>query len=171
MGGLGSGRWAGHIRKTTVGECHTLHLKTLRDGLDAGPGYRGWVRWTTGDRETAAIGFDVIGSRDAPAICLRYACVRGDERQPVADLVDVTFSTLCYGGRCPYFVCPGCGTRARTLHLPPGRSLFRCRTCHDLTYQSCLESHQWDALFRAITPPGMSTSALVRGLRHRYPGA
>jgi len=127
------------------------------------------VRWTLGDRETASINFDVIGSLDAPAIRLRYACGRDDERQPVLDVITLTYSTLCYGGRCPYLVCSRCGARCRTLHLPPRATLFRCRTCYDLTYQSCLDSHKYDSLFRGMAADlGLDVPAMVRGLRKRY---
>jgi hypothetical protein len=34
------------------------------------------------------------------------------------------------------------------LYLPPGAGYYGCRHCHELTYTSCQESHQYDSLYR-----------------------
>lgn len=41
-----------------------------------------------------------------------------------------------FGGEQAWFLCPSCHARARKLYLPPGRTYFLCRTCHDLSYTS-----------------------------------
>jgi hypothetical protein len=41
-----------------------------------------------------------------------------------------------FRGERIWFLCPACETRARKLYLPPGRTYFLCRTCHDLSYRS-----------------------------------
>ena len=173
MGGPGSG-WQKR-RKTTVAECCTLRLEWLRKALDAGPGWGGPLEWTASrsGKVTAAIQYVVIGTRDEPAIRLHYSWRRGDEEwHQVRDVVQLTFSTLCYGGRCPYMVCPGCWARVRTLHLPPGGTLFRCRACHDLTYGSCQDSHKYDGLFRGMAAElGMGVGQVARAMRRRYPHA
>jgi hypothetical protein len=43
-----------------------------------------------------------------------------------------------FGGQRFWFVC-GCGRRSGRLYLPAGETLFRCRLCCDLTYQSAQE--------------------------------
>jgi len=86
----------------------------------------------------------------------------------VNEVVQLTYSTLHGGGRCPYLLCPGCGAHVRTLHLPPGRVRFRCRDCYDLTYRSCQESHKWESLFKQIAPPGIDGATVARLLRKRY---
>jgi len=171
MGGHGSG-WQGP-RKTTVGECCTLRLKWLRKALDAGPGWGGPLEWTSNrtGKKTAAIRYVVIGTREDPVIRLEYSWRRGDEEwHRVRDVVQLTYSTLWHGARCPYMVCLGCGARVRTLHLPPGGTLFRCRACHDLTYGSCQDSHKYDTLFRSMaTDLGMDVGQVTRAMGRRYP--
>ncbi len=55
-----------------------------------------------------------------------------------------------------WFACPlvvngrACGRRVRMLYLPPNGRYFGCRGCHDLTYRSCQESHQYDRLTARI---------------------
>jgi hypothetical protein len=43
-----------------------------------------------------------------------------------------------FGGQRFWFRCE-CGRRAGRLYLPTGETFFRCRRCHDLTYQSSQE--------------------------------
>lgn len=43
-----------------------------------------------------------------------------------------------FGGERFWFVC-GCGKRAGRLYLPSGETVFRCRLCYDLTFQSAQE--------------------------------
>ena len=49
-----------------------------------------------------------------------------------------------------WLICPKCGERRSTLHLPPDGDRFLCRTCNNLTYRSCQESRRWDKLYRYI---------------------
>ena len=52
-------------------------------------------------------------------------------------------STPCYfGGERFWFLCPGCYRRVRILYLPPFRTLFRCRDCHNLTYRARQDHRQ-----------------------------
>jgi len=64
--------------------------------------------------------------------------------------------TLCFfAGRRWWFICPmeidgeDCNRRVGVLYLPNGKS-FGCRHCHNLTYRSCQESHQYDSFFMKI---------------------
>lgn len=40
------------------------------------------------------------------------------------------------GGERLWFACGWCEKSVRKLYLPPGRSIFGCRTCHALSYRS-----------------------------------
>ncbi len=62
--------------------------------------------------------------------------------EPTKELTyDVALSwTRCnYGGKRPWFVCPGCYRRAAILYLSRSGYLI-CRRCADLTYTTCQES-------------------------------
>lgn len=55
-----------------------------------------------------------------------------------------------WGGKRFWFVC-GCGRRSARLYLPSGQTVFRCRLCYDLTYQSAQEhDKRFDAFRRAV---------------------
>ncbi len=60
------------------------------------------------------------------------------------------------GGNGWWFRCPlvandrPCGRQVRKLYLPPGARYFGCRYCHDLTYESCQESHKYDRLLGVV---------------------
>ena len=75
------------------------------------------------------------------------------------------------GGRW-WFLCPlvrggrQCRARIGRLYLPPGRRYFGCRRCYDLTYESCQESHQFDALYAGLAAdiPGVTPADVKRVL-------
>ena len=58
--------------------------------------------------------------------------------------VRVVFTVPHFGGRRPWWICPGCGQRVQHLYRKP---MFQCRTCHGLTYPVRRE-HVADAVTR-----------------------
>ena len=52
------------------------------------------------------------------------------------------------GGERPYIFCPGCGHRGELLYSD-NKGPFRCRTCHDLSYESRNLSDAWRLLHQA----------------------
>jgi hypothetical protein len=46
------------------------------------------------------------------------------------------------------FRCRDCIRRVRKVYMPPGRTNFACRTCHNLTYRSSQEHDKWIDFFR-----------------------
>lgn len=135
MGGPGSGRryrWDG---RDTTDAYQRFNLSSLyREGW-LFPGSSGVTRWTRGERQTASISWQVFGSAgSAEAIELAYT-VGGDE---VRYQVRLTWTPCNYGGKRPWFVCPGqgCGRRVGVLY---GGKYFLCRHCHNLAYQSTRE--------------------------------
>ncbi len=53
-----------------------------------------------------------------------------------------------FGGCRYFFLCPVCGRRMRTLHFKGDK--IACRLCHNLTYRSCQEGHEFDSLFKRL---------------------
>ena len=153
MGGYGSGRWRGHWARTTVEDCHTLSIGTLKDALNAGTG-TGKVWWTNrAGEETASIGYTIVDAGGvAGGVRLFYTSTRTrtDERTEHRYVVDTTTTTPRFGGVRWWWLCPHCDRRCGKLHMPPGRASFRCRLCWDLTYTSCQESHKWDDLYKSL---------------------
>ena len=82
------------------------------------------------------------------------------------------YSTVCnYGGVRYWFLCPAvkdgvyCGNRVTKLFLPLGSSVFGCRQCYDLTYQSCQESHKYDRVFGHIDNVDIDSLSVTQALR------
>jgi hypothetical protein len=89
--------------------------------------------------------------------------------QDVVQPVPITWSACRYGGRRPYFTCPGvvnnvpCGKRVVKLY--GAGCYFLCRSCYDLSYGSQRERAMDRALRRANNirmklggEPGMASS-------------
>jgi hypothetical protein len=58
-------------------------------------------------------------------------------------------TTLHFGGVRWWFRCPRCGRQSAKLYLPRHGSVFLCRVCHDLTYESCIEGRSVTAFMAA----------------------
>jgi hypothetical protein len=170
MGGSGSGRWSG-FGKTTVEHCLSLDInKLVRDRLL----YAGihtsviltWTNTRTG-KEASSCGFEV-NTLDPSFSWVRlfYTLTRTGEKIGYKTKLETT--RPYFGGLRWWFTCPivNCYRRVAKLHLPPGGKYYACRHCYDLTYTSCQESHQFDALFAKMamdlgTTPGMVKRALM----------
>ncbi|HET8629898.1 MAG TPA: hypothetical protein VFL91_20955, partial [Thermomicrobiales bacterium] len=61
--------------------------------------------------------------------------------------LDLAWTDCHYGGRRPWFVCPGCGRRAAVLYL--GGAGWRCRRCERLVYRSQRQGQHDRALTKA----------------------
>ena len=157
MGGFGSSRWRGHIRKVTVEECLVLDVAELAQGGIIGRHGNSastleWEWPSTGER-VVSVGCAVEPAVDGRAIFrLRYSVGRGGSRQDVDLPVLLQTTRPQFGGVCWWFTCPlesddqPCNRRIRKLYLPPGSDYFGYRICHALTYQSSQECHRYDRL-------------------------
>ena len=159
MGGIGSTRWGGHLRRQTVEEGYRLSTNPLFATVKGGCKSGGWLSWTRtrmGVQETVARIRYVYYPQPAPGrLRFRYTVHR---RSPIDMDYVVNLETTVphFDGVRWWFRCPlifnkqSCGRRCGKLYLPAGSTKFGCRQCHDLTYQSCQESHEFDRLFRTV---------------------
>ena len=116
----------------------------------------------------ASANYSVSAGDDDERVLLLSYCLRGSEDISTAIRLHTTRPN--FGGRRWWFECPllvgdrECGRRAGKLYLK-GR-YFGCRDCHDLTYQSCQESHRFDEIkeraFTACADPQKPASFLIR---------
>jgi hypothetical protein len=73
-------------------------------------------------------------------------------------------TTLHFGGVRWWFGCPGCDRRCAKLYHRP-QSLFLCRICHDLTYESCIEGKSEVAFLASFAAQkGMSAVSVKRAV-------
>lgn len=134
-------------RKTTVEESLTLAIKYIRKRLS--PGNTGTLSWTWGNGCKTIVHYFVDGFEAPLTMTLYY---RWDDNSVVQLPVEMTTTPTEFDGRRWWFTCPlivngvSCRRRIGQLYLPPGEQFFGCRTCHDLTYRSCQESHKYARL-------------------------
>jgi hypothetical protein len=162
MGGTGSGNhyhwWRGE-KKTVVEECPSLDAsRWKREGiLQAGVRLMGSWYWTYRSGSRFKVNFDVNTlNQGYPFLQLSYCWVWGATGQQDSATYPVELETTHphFGGLRWWFLCPlvvrgqACSRRVGKLYLPPSARYFGCRNCHDLTYTSCQESHQYDRLYR-----------------------
>ena len=128
MGGYGSGGWNATGRPTTD-DLLRLDVNRLNKAGALRPGWTGTCQWS--NQEVRVV-------TRADGLVLSNA--------GAAEEVLVLWEDCGFGGRRPFFCCPGCGER--TLHLYRLRH-FRCRTCHGLSYGSQRERESDRAQRRA----------------------
>jgi hypothetical protein len=83
-------------------------------------------------------------------VVLRYRTREpGKQWEEVNQPVSLAFTRCHYGGKRPWFLCPGraCGKRVAILYL--AGKYFRCRHCHGLSYYSQRYGRGDRALLRA----------------------
>jgi hypothetical protein len=113
------------------------------------PGVFGTISWTRNGQPDGDLGIRVEEAR----ITLIYGARNNQqsEWQSVEQAVHLDWTQCHYGGRRPWFICPGiingrcCRRRVAVLFL--AGIYFLCRHCHNLTYQSRNESEA-DRLLR-----------------------
>lgn len=133
--------------KNTTEQYHSVDIRKLHFNRMLRSGGQLSARWTRNGKVTGA----VIAQREGETVLLHYGYrVRASEQWAFAEYrIFLTWSRCNYGGRRPWFICPGC--RARVAVLYGGRGLFACRRCYDLAYESQRENDCYRALRRAQT--------------------
>lgn len=120
---------------TYVRECRVLGVNEL----DLEPG-TGQLTWQKDDGEVVE---DVNYVYDESSLRLKYVVTTkspwAEEKERHYDYeISIDYTEPNFGGKRPWFICPGkgCDNRVAKLYRPPGRDVFACRDCHDLTYES-----------------------------------
>lgn len=154
MGGPRSGREA-HVYSGVVEDCLSLDVNKLvrgsivRQGCQSG----GAIEWKSTLR-TPSIGYESQCYMKNGYIRLQYrtSCLGMDDRVLNYN-VELMTTKPNFGGVRWWFVCPNpeCNRMVVKLHQPPGVEYFLCRTCHNLTYQSCRDSGKTNPLIEALT--------------------
>ena len=140
------------LRRVTVEECLTLSADRLtRLGLlRLGVRERRELAWkwsSLSDAPRTLVTCEV-NTRDFRPGWLHLQYMSKQSGAEVNCSVSLATVPTPWGGLRWFFRCPmpDCGRRVGKLYLPPCEKHFGCRHCHDLTYQSCQESHRYDRL-------------------------
>jgi len=108
--------------------------------------------WSRGGKPLAKI--DVVPRGDALVLALRPFGGGQEAGEPPEQRVPIVWTPCRFGGLRPWFQCsgspsrPACGRRAAKLYLAIG-SVFACRRCHHLAYESQSERPAHRALRKA----------------------
>ncbi len=152
MGGPGSGRWGRwQESKDTVESSRALDIRAWhRRGLLDGWGF-GWSWSGRGGERVASIWVRV---QPGQHVTLIYRVrTGGGPWQDVEEPVPLTWTPCPFGGRRPWFLCPGVGhgrvCRRRVAILYGAGREFLCRHCYDLVYESQREDQATRLIARA----------------------
>jgi hypothetical protein len=159
MGGYGSGRRYGAKRR--VEQCVILTASWLlqHNYLDLPVGSRKYhtITWANRRNETIYVLGADIERPSTDKIGLDLCSTK--------QAVYLSPTALHFGGMRWWFSCPGCRRRCAKLYLPRG-SVFLCRSCHDLTYQSCIVGKSMTAFLASTAPKcGLTLSGLRQAIK------
>ena len=160
----------GRCARRIVEDCYALDINwMIREGIFDGQDWRaGSIHWTstvTG-QEISRLRYEADLARRL--IRLQYCLLRNDEGFDYT--IPLVATELPWGGTRWWFTCminqegQACGRRVSKLYLPPGGRFYGCRLCHNLTYESCQESHRYDRLFSQLCTEGGYASELGNAL-------
>ncbi len=143
MGGPGSGTWTRIDAKTTCNDCLEISVVSLARKRMLEPGTVSTISWSSPLRgeNYASIGLRVTSDEINRVLRLDYRYDSEDTAIPIW----LQKTHPHFGGVRWWLTCPlitdgvPCNRRVGKLYLR-GR-YFGCRHCHDLTYDSCQESH------------------------------
>lgn len=140
MGGLGSGWYRGG--RAAVEDCRALDVHVLARLAQVRRAVRTgdveWTSWSVSWTRDGALAFaarlSLCATPSGPGVSLEYEVGPTTATSTVSATVALGVSRSAFGGVRPWFLCPACGRRVRFLYLV--REVFRCRACHDLTFDS-----------------------------------
>lgn len=145
MGGRGSGRPAG--LGLTVDLCHrsnSIDLAWLqRKGL-LNPGRWSKLTWSVRGEKTGSIQLAKVPG----GVKLNYRVrSRGGDWRSIEEVIPLVETPTNFAGRRQWFRCLACGRRCRIIY---GGTLFRCRKCQGLRYETQYEPQFARAATRAL---------------------
>jgi hypothetical protein len=143
MGGPGSGNRWNHSSRATCEAMRRIDLRYMKRHHLLAVGRHGTFSWNYAGQDHGRIGYAV----DADRLRLNYSRqVDGGEWEVVQESVWFTSTGQHLGGKRQWFRCPRCGRRCVVLY---GGTVFRCRKCYRLAYQSQNEAPMWRGLSQA----------------------
>ena len=170
--------------KLTVGQCLVFDIGSLKQALKCvdSPTNSGEVTcsgvatWTEGPHGQlkAILGYEV-GLIAGEGLFLLVEPERTSPFPPSVRLlaeyeVPITTTPTPIGGVRYWFRCPvkhdgkPCGRRVKKLYLPPGKEVFGCRLCHDLTYET-VQKHDKRKAALAKDPAALDSALGSQDLR------
>jgi hypothetical protein len=149
MGNYRSGRWRNYEKRTTVEDCpDILDIRTWTRKNILQPGiHRSYTLtsfWAAHDTMSMTVEVNTL-NMIAPWMQVFYRSC--DTQGLITYRISLQITSPYFGGLRWWFTCPvsandiPCQKRVVILYRPSGARYFACRTCHQLTYTSCQQSH------------------------------
>jgi hypothetical protein len=154
MGGMGSGREAEVFSGTVEKSLQIDVNKLVRDGaIGRGCQAEGTIIWKRNIGPDHSIGFQTYcyGENGHMHLIYKVSSLAMGE-QAISYTIELYTTKPHFGGLRWWFICPNldCNRMVSKLYQPPGATHFLCRTCQNLTYQSCRDSGKSDPFIEAI---------------------
>jgi hypothetical protein len=132
MGGAGSGRIKSRER-TLVEDCEVLYINEIvKYGITLYP----------------VIAF-IENDDDSEYLYIRYKYNSDGHLITANEKINLSVTHPNYGGVRYWMNCPECNNRVGKLYKPDESNEFKCRSCHDLIYQS-QESNVYDGWLKKV---------------------
>ena len=150
MGGSGSGGWYRYGAKETTCGLINLDVNYLSRNGNFASNQLSYMTWS---RDNEAI--CTINTRmDGPYLVLGYRRrLRNGDWQGSEEIVLLSYTSCNYGGRRPWFICPGVRNgvpcQRRVAKLYAAGSYLLCRHCYNLVYESQREALRHRLLYKA----------------------
>ena len=148
MGGSGSGSYYRYSSKETTDGLKCLDINWLNRNGYLKPGLRSSVHWWRGTEHSGSIN---IYTEEASILLDYKHRFGGGDWESVTERVFLSWTHCNYGGRRPWFICPGVKSgvpcRRRVAKLYAAGKYFLCRHCYNLAYDSQNEPER-DRLLR-----------------------
>ena len=150
MGGYGSGQWVRTGTKRSTSSAIALDICALTQHGLLGPSRSTtatstWSNSRTGET-IGTVEHTIRAERDRGEMELRYWSNDFGESVQVQSIVTLETTHPHFGGVRWWFRCPLSGKRSRVLYKISGERYFACRDALGLTYDSCNEDAQSQAL-------------------------
>jgi hypothetical protein len=133
--------------RTTCESCKSIDVRRWHHEGRLRPGQSFSCSWTRGGKPSGSI--SVQTETEAVLLIFRHQSWGDTEWQSVEQRVAITWTACRFGGRRPWFCCPGqyCGRRVALLY--GARRLSACRRCYGLAYASQQEAVHYRLLGKA----------------------
>jgi hypothetical protein len=116
--------------KAATTDLRALDIRALSRAGVLTNGWSGSWSWRRRNEAPDSIGVEVISLY---CLRLRYQRTSNDKTELKDYLIQITHTPCHLGGNRPWFLCPCCGRRVAKLYQ---RSVFACRDCQRLNYES-----------------------------------
>ena len=90
------------------------------------------MQWSCDGQDVGSI---MVSAQDG-SVVLEYRHTHAGESEDVSYTVPLTYTSCHYGGRRPWFICPGAGCGRRVGKLFAAGKYFLCRHCYNIAYHS-----------------------------------